>query len=763
MTPYFRASASCLALAFVLPAAPALAADDADAPTATIVVTGAQRDTVENAPSTTVSIDATRIAQTVNAVNTEDTLKYLPSLLVRKRHIGDTQAPLATRTSGVGASARSLIYADGVLLSALIGNNNSTASPRWGLVAPQEIAKIDVLYGPFSAAYPGNSIGAVVDISTRLPDRLEASVQGGVNIQRFDQYASRATLPSTSIGATLGDRFGRLAFFASAAHIVSNGQPLAYVTAARPATPRVGGIVVTGAFDDLNRSGAPVVVIGAGGIEHQVQDMLKLKLAFDVTPRLRLTYIAGLFLNATDATAESYLRDANGTPVYAGTLNIGGYPYMIAASAFSNNVYRMDERHWSHSLTATGQSPRFDWQFVASRYVYDKDVQRIPAAALPGAVSGGTGSIVRLDGTGWWTLDAKGSWRSDAATHAIGFGAHFDRFELNNVRAVTSDWLSGQDGSAATISRGKTETLGLWAQDKWQIAPPLALTIGGRYERWRAFGGYNYSAAPALSAVQPTLSASRVSPKASLTWQPDKAWSVTASFGAAWRFPTVTELYQAVTTGPAITVPNPTLRPEHALSEELAIKRGDARGYVRLSLFHEVIDDALLSQAAPLVPGSATLFSYIQNVERVRSRGVELAFEQRDLLVAGFDLVGSFTFVDSRVRADTAFAPAVGKQAPQVPRTKATLVATWRPDPTVSVTAAVRYSARSFGTIDNSDPVSHTSQGFDGYVVADLRATIRAGSHWVFGLGVDNVANDKYYLFHPFPQRSLVFDAKWTW
>ena len=70
---------------------------------------------------------------------------------MRKRHIGDTQAPLATRTSGVGASARSLIYADGVLLSALIGNNNSFASPRWGMVSPEEIERVDVLYGPFSA------------------------------------------------------------------------------------------------------------------------------------------------------------------------------------------------------------------------------------------------------------------------------------------------------------------------------------------------------------------------------------------------------------------------------------------------------------------------------------------------------------------------------------------------------------------------------------------------------------------------------------
>ena len=120
------------------------------------------------------SVDAERLEETTAVITPEDSVRYLPSLFVRKRHVGDTQSPLATRTSGVGASARSLIYADGLLLSSLIGNNNTSASPRWGMVSPEEIERVDVLYGPFSAAYPGNSIGAVVNITTRLPDENEA-------------------------------------------------------------------------------------------------------------------------------------------------------------------------------------------------------------------------------------------------------------------------------------------------------------------------------------------------------------------------------------------------------------------------------------------------------------------------------------------------------------------------------------------------------------------------------------------------------------
>ena len=84
---------------------------------------------------------------------------------------------LATRTWGVSSSARSLVYADDILLSALIHNNNSIGAPRWALVSPEEIERIDFLYGPFSAAYPGNSMGGVLQITTRMPEKAEATVK----------------------------------------------------------------------------------------------------------------------------------------------------------------------------------------------------------------------------------------------------------------------------------------------------------------------------------------------------------------------------------------------------------------------------------------------------------------------------------------------------------------------------------------------------------------------------------------------------------
>ena len=704
-----------------------------------LVIGQKHNDRIENAPSTRVSIDESRIDATVNAASVEDAIKYLPSLVVRKRHIGDNFAPIATRTSGLGASARSLIYADGAPLSALIANNNGSGSPRWSMVTPEEISRIDVLYGPFSAAYPGNSIGTVVNIVTRMPDALEARLSALGNVQQFDQYGTSRTLPTWQFAGSIGDRFGPLALFASATHTTANSQPLTYITAASAPAG------ATGAFDDYSRTGAPIKVLGSGGIEHHLQDNFKLKAALELRPDVRATYILGLWRDDSRGTVESYLNDVTGAPVYT--------------SAFSPNVYTRDALHWSHVATVHGEGERFDWHLVGTVYRYGHDIQRTPGRVLPAAFSGGGGNVQRQDGTGWTTFDAKAAWRSSDGAHVLGFGGHYDRYRVEADRYTTADWTGDQQGALNQSSRGKTRTLAVWVQDAWTFRPGLTLTLGGRHEWWRAYEGYNFSATPALVIDQPERTAQGFSPKATLEWQPGANWSAKLSFGQAYRFPTVGELYQAVTTGTVLSVPNPDLKPERARSAELALEHRDARGTLRLSLFNEVVDNALIAQSGPLPPVTGT-FSYVQNVDRTRARGFELAVNSRDI-VPGIDLSGSVTYTDAKTVKDAVFPAAVGKLLPSVPHWKANAVVTWRPDEAISLTVAARYASRNYATLDNSDIVGNTYQGFYKYFVVDARALFRVNENLEFAIGVDNLNNDKYFLFHPFPQRSFTVEAIW--
>jgi len=722
------------------------------------VIVTADRTRGGDSAAADVQISAAKAYEQINTVNTEDMLKYAPSLIVRKRHFGDTQDPVATRTSGLGASARNLIFVDGIMINSPIGNNNSAASPHFGVAAPQDVARIDVLYGPFAARYAGNSIGATINITTRMPDHFE--LYGGATgaVENFSKYSTDETVGTWQLSGGVGDRYGAFSWRLSANHLDSTAQPLGYATLARPATASTAGTVLSGAFNDLNRTAAPIVVIGDTSIEHQVQDTDTLKLAYDFDNHWQLAYTASLFHQDDDAGVRSYLRDPAGNTVFTGNSNINGYNYNIAASTFSNQVYNYQQTQLAQGLSLTSDKDGdFAWELLASDYAYLNDKQRVPTAALPGAFASGVGTINRMNGTGWYTLDADGVWRG-WSTHELSFGFHRDAETFAQTRNNLTDWIAGGVGTVVNAAKGRTATNAVWAQDIWTLLPDLKASAGLRYEDWRAYGGNNFSASPVLNVNQPRISASTLSPKGTIAWQVSDAWRLTGSWGVAYRMPTVTELYQAITTGTTLTVPNPNLKPERASSYELAAEHRNDSGFVRLSVFEEDITSALLSQSAPLVAGSNTLFSFVQNVDRTQVRGVEFVVDQYDVLFPGLELMGSLTAADGRIRQDNAFAAAVGKFIPGAPKLKANAVATYRLEDW-AFTLGARYSDRSFGTIDNSDVVSQTYQGFAGYFVADARVRYKVNENWNISLGVDNLNNDKYFLFHPFPQRTFVMEV----
>ncbi|MBU6268795.1 MAG: TonB-dependent receptor [Sphingomonadales bacterium] len=745
-------------LAALAVSTPAIAAES-DGPTIVVTAT-VPADPIAPPPATRATTDAAKIATTVNAVSVEDTLKYFPSLVVRKRHIGDNFAPVATRTSGLGASARSLIYADGALLSALIGNNNGNGSPRWTLVTPEEIQSIDVLYGPFSAAYSGNSIGTVIAITTRMPDRLEARATALVNVQQFDLYDTHQTLPTWQVSGSVGDRFGNLAVLLSATRTEARSQPISFVTTTTQPTGTTGG------HADVNKLNQPIRVLGAGGIEHHVQATYKAKLAYDLTPSIRLAYTLGVWTDDTSGDVQSYEQSPSGGVAYA-TLNSGATPGFNAA------VYARDALHVSHALGLTGKSPTLDWQVIGTLYRYAHDWQDNPSpdtasanAAngflatrndLPAAFAGGFGTIQKQDGTGWGTLDAK------AALHRPGndlsFGAHADRETLDAATYGIANWLDPHSalGQLRSRSYGRTRTLALWAQDVVKLAPGLALTLGGRQEWWRAWGGLNtaYTASVNTTLAQPERSFSGFSPKASLEWRLGNGLTARLSAGQAWRMPTVGELYQTVTVGTLLSNPNPGLAPERARSLELALERRDSHGSIRVSLFNEVITGALISQL-----NATTSTTFVQNVDQTRARGLELAIDRRNLL-PHVDLSASLTYADAITSRDAGFPAAVGKLLPSVPHWKGNAVLTWRPTQRISLTSAVRFTSRNYANLANDDTVGNTYQGFYKYTVVDLRARFTPTDRFAFSVGVDNLNNNKYFLFHPFPQRSFTAQIDW--
>jgi iron complex outermembrane receptor protein len=727
-------------------------------------------------PVTTESVTRRQAIETINAATTEDVVKYLPNVLVRRRFIGDTQAPMSSRTTGINAGARTLIIADGVWLSAFVNNNNQNGSPQWFMVAPEEIDSVDVMYGPFSAMYPGNSYGAVTSITTRMPKRFEASAKFGLSSQRFSQYGTSDRYPSTQASAILGDRSGDLSWWFSVNHLSGFSQPLSYLTlnqsatAAGPASP-----VVSGAYADRNRLGAPIQVIGAGGLTHTLQDTAKVKLAYDFSPALTASYMLGYWQNQARADSQTYLSTASGAPYFGaagGSAGIAGNAYSAATigSLFSSNT--TDQEHWmqSASLKTRNQTP-WNWEATVSHFNFSQDITRSSTGLYPGALAGGAGRIADAGGTRWSNVDLTGSWNQPTAGHRVSFGAHIDQYKLVSPTYNPTDWIAGGSGALFSDSRGKTRTQALWAQDAWTLAPTVRATLGGRQEWWRAYDGFNFSTAAngaGFPVTQPRVSDSGFSPKLSLSWQATQQWSATGSLGKALRFPTVGELYQNVQTGATFTQANPFLKPERVLSGELAVERNTLNGRLRLSIFEEHVADTLIAQTSAIT-GSAIPVSFTQNVDKTRQRGAELVAQRRDAGIKGLDLSGSITYVDANIVANSSYVPAIrgavsaGKRTPYVPAWRASAVATYRPDARWAYTLAGRYSSRLYATVDNTDINPSTYQGFEGFFVADARALYQVDRHWSAAAGIDNINNHKYFLFHPFPQRTVYAELRYTY
>ncbi|MDQ7980653.1 TonB-dependent receptor [Paraburkholderia sp. SARCC-3016] len=750
-------TASATAAAGTEPAVTELPAINVTASTA-----GSYRPVVDpNLPASTETVTREQF-ENWNVVNTEDVLKYLPNLAVRKRFVGDLNSIIAVRGTSNVQSARGLVYADGLLLSNLLGNNYSFP-PRWSMVFPDEIQQVDVIYGPFSALYPGNSLGATVLITTRMPEKFEASADVKAFTQHFDLYGVNQNFNGTESSATVGDRIGKFSFFIGANHLENTSQPLQFATLAQSTTPAKTGDTpvtgaVTGAYFYNNQTNTPTAVLGVNGegIERTIQDQLKLKTQYDFTPTVQAGFTLGYWHQTYNSETTTFLRDANGNPVYSGSVAINGFEYNIPAAALAPSLGNSENwlyGAWLKTHNATG----WNGEAIASYYDVTNSVARTASAGGPG---NGPGIVTFGDGTGWKTLDLKATYtpatpQAGLSNHALAFGYHFDNYFLDNETYNTAAWRDGAAGSFANAFGGRTQTQAVYAQDAWRFLPRWKVVYGVRYEDWRAYDG-----SQALGAIRlPYADADQhhFSPKASLSFDVTDDLTLRASIARAYRFPTVGELFQGQINGSSIINNNPNLQPEDDLSKELTAEWAHWNGLFRFSLFQDDVKNTIFSQTDTTVIPNVTNF---QNIGKVRSRGAEVSYQGQDVLLHGLDLIANAAYTQSKILENTQNPGTVGKYFYRIPLWRANVAATYRFDARSALTLAVRYSGRQYNTLTNTDTNPDVFGGTSTYVVADAKFTFRPTKQSEIGVGVDNLFDSRYFVYHPYPGRTFYVEGR---
>jgi len=718
----------------------------------------------DNVPASIEERTKAQLDETNNAVTVMELMKYFPSVEVRERYIGDRNGILATRTTGTVSSAESMVYADGVLLSNFLGNSYNFP-PRWDLVPMAMIQKIDMMYGPFSALYPGNSMGGVATITTRMPDKLEAHVEATGANEFFDLYKVHQNNTVGHVAATIGDRQGPWSWWLNWDHLQGQGHPMSFDTVETTATSHTAGTPVTGAVPYLDNLGKPAYLFGAYSIDHFMQDSGVGKIAYDFDAEHRLSVQIGLWSNVSNTTTQSFVTsNATGLPIYSGTVNVNGSNYALSGL----DPTQSRQLHLSTSVEyKTDTHGTWDWDLIATTYTFLQD--QTLAATNYGLTTAGTNT--QQDGTGWETADARGIYRPSTqllGPHEISFGLHYDVFRLNQHVYNETLWNSPTTTSVNGASVGFTQTGAIYLQDFWKFADKWSLTAGLRAEAWNAFGGGNVNSNGGIQ--YPSRSFNSVSPKVSLAYQVDPTMNIRLSSGQAYRYPTVNELYQALsnpTTGTYIA--NPVLKPEVVWSTELSVDKTIDTSTVRASLFDEERHNALYSQTTTTSVGNVTATT---NIPQTRTYGLEVSDDTHDILFKGLDFNASVTWSPSTILSDFGVAcvnstPASGicpqgKYFPRIPlwRGRAQLVYHLNDDWVFA--AGVRAASAAFGVLQGTDMNHQVYGAISEYLVGDVRITHKIQDGITLIAGVDNVGDFKYYVNpHPYPQTTAFFTVKW--
>jgi iron complex outermembrane receptor protein len=355
----------------------------------------------------------------------------------------------------------------------------------------------------------------------------------------------------------------------------------------------------------------------------------------------------------------------------------------------------------------------------------------------------------------------------------VDIGYHFDHYELRSNVYNTTDWSVGVKGTLKSAAQGDTRTQAVYVQDKWQLDEKWALTAGGRAEHWEASNGQNRPTA-STTVSYADRSDNKFSPKLSLSFEPQPSWGFRASYGQAYRFPTVSEMFQLLTDASSsdYVVSNPDLKPEQVRAGEFTAERRFDNGLLRVSLFHEDKYDALISQKLnqnSVIPygdgicSNSSGCTSIQNVDHIRTRGVEMSTQWQDVLVRGLDIQGSATFTDAEVMANDGAPSTVGNKPTRIPKNMFKLVTTYHHGDNLTYSLAGRYSGRQYTNLSNTDVNPDTYGGASNFFVLDAKANYKFADRFTLSAGMDNINNCKSYVAHPYPHRTTYLQAKFDY
>ena len=720
-----------------------------------LVVWGEQKESEQAGYTSPVSTLKQEDLKSINMATTEDAVKYEPSIVIRRRFIGDSNGTLGLRGSNMFQTSRSMVFADGVPLHYLL-QSRWNGAPRWTMVSSSEIAQVDVVYGPFSAEYGGNAMGGVVLIETKIPQKQEFHFDGMLFSQSFDDYGFDDTVNGYKGFMSYGDKIGNLSMYMSFNHLDNESQPQTFRDSAIDPLG-TSTTNVSGGLLGNNSRGSSRMFYGDTGVVDTVTDNYKVKLGYDFGNWTGLLNLAYEDRNSSN-TGNSYVQDDLGNTVWSGTVDQAGDVFTINSSRIGAS--EKIRNSLNAGLRLKGDlTDSTQMEVNLSSFDVSKDETRSSSVSPNDASFTGAGKITDFGDTGWQTAEAK--WTIDdvgmdgltvtAGVRQEAYKLNINVYDSTNYASGSKDVLRDSSGGESSLTAAFTQ-LNLALNELWDTS------FGLRYESWKSDNGYYDQDGSAVTDLvyTPSRSEEQVSPKFSLGHKPADDWIVRYSLARAYRFPIVEELYSQYEAYSSQSLANPDLNPENGLHHNLMIEHGLDNGYLRVNLYTENIKDVIESQTDTSGPVDVRTFV---PVDEVKTTGLEFIANVSKVLVEKLDIRFNVAYTDSEITENSADTSIVGNRFPRMPEWRSNLLATYHISQIWDLSGSLQYASDSYGRLDNTDTEDNVYGAQDSYTRLGMKTTYRLNTKSSVSFGIDNLTDEVAYVAHPWPGRTIYATA----
>ncbi|MFC5303221.1 TonB-dependent receptor plug domain-containing protein [Azospira restricta] len=533
----YRTLALASALALQAPNAMAQLAEEEDLAMAYgdksfVTIATGSRVPVHRAPAVATVITAEDIAA-IGASDLDEVLETVPGLHVARST--QTNGPIyVIRGVHRDANPQVLMLENGIPLSSVFSGNRGNV---WGGMPVDNIARIEVIRGPGSAAYGADAFAGVINIITKTAADIggtEIGVRAG-NFKTGDAWVLH------------GGKRGGLEVAAYFRAGTTDGQRRTVRADAQSGWDRTAGTSASHAPGPID--------VGRKAIDGQ------LDLAYDKW-RFRVGY-------------KERDNVGSGTGV-ASALDPTGSSYSQRITSDLTYLNKDFARHWE----VTAQASFMHYKEFSDLTLFPAGFRFTPVS--PVFTDGMIGNPYKWERHGRFNASA---FYTGIADHRIRLGAGTEKAEIYKTRESKNfnpDFSPIGTGSVADVTDVSDTAPFLrphsrivryaFVQDEWSFAKDWTLTAGLRHDRYDDFGG-------------------TTNPRLALAWE--AAYNLTAKvlYGTAFRAPSFTEKFNI---NNPVQIGNPNLKPERMKTLEAAVSwLPTERMQLSVNVFHYEMRDII--------------------------------------------------------------------------------------------------------------------------------------------------------------------------